>query len=44
VAAAYRNVARRDPQLQHALTLFPEAQQLLELNRNRRPQSTRVSR
>jgi carboxyl-terminal processing protease len=44
VAVAYRNVARRDPQLQYALTLFPEAQQLLELNRTRRPQSTRVSR
>jgi carboxyl-terminal processing protease len=33
VATAYRNLARRDPQLQFALTQFPEAQQLLELSR-----------
>ena len=30
VAAAYQNLAKRDPQLQFALGLFPEAQQLLE--------------
>ena len=29
VAAAYKNLARRDPQMQFALGLFPEAQQLL---------------
>jgi carboxyl-terminal processing protease len=34
VAAAYRNLARRDPQLQYAVSLFPEAQQLLELRRS----------
>jgi carboxyl-terminal processing protease len=33
VATAYRNLARRDPQLQFALTQFPEAQQLLESRR-----------
>ena len=33
VATAYKNLARRDPQLQFALTQFPEAQQLLELSR-----------
>lgn len=33
VATAYRNLAKRDPQLQFALTQFPEAQQLLELSR-----------
>ena len=33
VAAAYRNLARRDPQMQFALGLFPEAQQLLDLSR-----------
>jgi carboxyl-terminal processing protease len=33
VAAAYKNLARRDPQLQFAVSLFPEAQQLLELRR-----------
>ena len=32
VAAAYRNLARRDPQMQFALGLFPEAQQLLDLS------------
>jgi carboxyl-terminal processing protease len=38
VAAAYKNMAKRDPQLQYALTQFPEAQQLLESGRaaNRR--------
>jgi carboxyl-terminal processing protease len=33
VAAAYTNLAKRDPQLQYALGLFPEAQQLLESGR-----------
>jgi len=33
VAAAYKNLARHDPQLQFALTLFPEAQQLLNMTR-----------
>ena len=33
VAAAYQNLAKRDPQLQFALTQFPEAVQLLELSR-----------
>jgi carboxyl-terminal processing protease len=33
VATAYRNLARRDPQLQFALTQFAEAQQLLEMSR-----------
>ena len=32
VAAAYKNLARHDPQLQFALTLFPEAQQLLNMS------------
>ena len=33
VAEAYRNLARRDPQLRFAIGLFPEAQQLLNLSR-----------
>ena len=33
VAAAYKNLAQHDPQLQFALTLFPEAQQLLNMSR-----------
>ena len=33
VATAYKNLAKRDPQLQYALTQFPEAQQLLEMSR-----------
>ena len=33
VAAAYKNLARHDPQLQFALGLFPEAQQLLNMSR-----------
>ena len=32
-AAAFRSLTRRDPQLQFALSLFPEAQQLLDLSR-----------
>jgi hypothetical protein len=36
VAAAYRNIARYDPQLQYALTLFPEAQTLLDTSRQTR--------
>ena len=30
VSVAYQNLAKRDPQLQYAVSLFPEAQQLLE--------------
>ena len=33
VSLAYRNLAKRDPQLQFALSLFPEAQQLLDTSR-----------
>jgi hypothetical protein len=33
VAAAYKNLARHDPQMQFALTLFPEAQQLLNMTK-----------
>jgi carboxyl-terminal processing protease len=33
VAVAYQNLAKRDPQLQYAMSLFPEAQQLLESGR-----------
>jgi len=33
VAVAYQNLAKRDPQLQFALGLFPEAQQLLDTGR-----------
>ena len=33
IAAAYKNLARYDPQMQFALTLFPEAQQLLNMSR-----------
>ena len=33
VAVAYQNLAKHDPQLQFALGLFPEAQQLLESGR-----------
>lgn len=33
VETARRNLSKRDPQLQHALGLFPEAQQLLDLRR-----------
>jgi len=33
VAVAHANLAKRDPQLQYALGLFPEAQQLLESGR-----------
>jgi hypothetical protein len=43
VAVAFKNVAKRDPQLRYAVTLFPEAQQLLELSR-KRPEGTRVAR
>ena len=42
VAAAYQNIARYDPQLQYALTLFPDAQQLLDSSR--RSRTSRVSR
>ncbi|HLG57226.1 MAG TPA: S41 family peptidase [Vicinamibacterales bacterium] len=33
VAVAYQNLAKRDPQLQFALGLFPDAQQLLDSSR-----------
>ena len=33
VAAAYQNLAKHDPQLQFAVSLFPDAQQLLESSR-----------
>jgi hypothetical protein len=33
VAVAYQNLTKRDPQLQYAVSLFPEAQQLLESGR-----------
>jgi carboxyl-terminal processing protease len=33
VAVAYQNLAKRDPQLQFGLGLFPDAQQLLDLGR-----------
>jgi carboxyl-terminal processing protease len=42
VAVAHANLARRDPQLQYAMGLFPEAQQLLELGRQ--AQSRRAAR
>ena len=42
VAAAYQNIARYDPQLQFAMTLFPEAQQLLDTSR--RSRTSRASR
>ena len=42
VAAAYRNLAKRDPQLLFAVAQFPEAQQLLDRSRTRT--QTRVSR
>jgi len=33
VSTAFKNMAKRDPQLQFALTQFPDAQQLLELSK-----------
>ena len=42
VAVAYANLAKRDPQLQYALSLFQEAQQLLESGRQ--AQSRRAAR
>jgi carboxyl-terminal processing protease len=42
VAAAYQNLAKRDPQLQFALGLFPEAQQLL--NSSRQAQGRRAAK
>jgi hypothetical protein len=33
MSQAYKNLARYDPQLQFALGLFPEAQQLLNMSR-----------
>jgi carboxyl-terminal processing protease len=43
-AVAYQNLAKSDPQMQYALTLFPEAQKLLELDRTSKPSTTRVRR
>jgi len=37
-ARAYQDLAKRDPQLQFALGLFPESQELLELSASSRPQ------
>jgi carboxyl-terminal processing protease len=37
VAVSYRNLATSDPQLQHAIGLFPEAQALLDLSRRTAP-------
>ena len=42
LALAYQNLAKRDPQLQFAVTLFPEAQQLLDSSRAAAPR--RVTR
>jgi carboxyl-terminal processing protease len=41
LAVAYKNLAVRDPQLKFAATLFPEAQQLLDLSKT---SGTRVQR
>jgi len=41
VAAARRNLAKSDPQMQFALGLFPEAQQLLSLSRTPGTQAAR---
>ena len=41
VAAARKNLSQRDPQLQFALGLFPEAQQLLNLSKT---STTRAAR
>jgi carboxyl-terminal processing protease len=43
-AVAYQNLARADPQVQYALTLFPEAQKLLELEKTSRPSTARARR
>ena len=42
VAVAYQNLAKRDPQLQYGLGLFPEAQQLL--NSGRQAQGRRAAK
>jgi hypothetical protein len=42
VAVSYANLAKRDPQLLYAVSLFPEAQQLLESGRQ--AQSRRAAR
>ena len=41
VAVARKNLSQRDPQLQFAITLFPEAQQLLELSRSSNSRAAR---
>jgi len=43
-AVAYANLAKVDPQMQYARTLFPEAQKLLELERTNKPSTARVRR
>ena len=43
-AAAYANLAKTDPQVQFAMTLFPEAQKLLELQRTTKPSTARARR
>jgi hypothetical protein len=43
-AVAYQNLAKVDPQMRHALTLFPEADKLLELDRTTKPSTTRARR
>jgi hypothetical protein len=43
-AVAYANLAKVDPQMQHARTLFREAQKLLELEKTNKPSTTRVRR
>ena len=42
IETARKDLAARDPQLQFALGLFPDAQRLLELSRQ--PTATRVAR
>jgi hypothetical protein len=37
IEASRRNLSTRDPQLQFALTLFPEAQQLLRMSQTAQP-------
>jgi hypothetical protein len=43
-AVAYQNLAKADPQIQYALTLFPEAQKLLELEKTSRSSTARAGR
>ena len=43
VAAARRHLVEADPQAQFALSLFPEAEQLTQLARSKRPATSRAS-